>query len=502
MTSNDPTTRAVATRSLRSQFAGTWYEADPARLAQRIDADLRTADTTPPDNIYALILPHAGYDFSGKIAARGAAMVRGRRFKRVIVLAPSHRMLLSRRLAKPGAGTFETPLGCLTLDREALQSLESSPWFQTCAEAFEGEHSIEIQLPVLQRALGDFLLVPLLVGRLDDASAPPVARALQAIIDRYTLVVVSSDFTHYGSAFGFQPFGEPLAENIQRLDDGAFAHIAQRDGPGFLDYCRQTGATICGRDPIAILLAMLPVDAQAHRVVYTTSGHLTGDFTHCVSYMAVAFSLPSGWPKDDGAGQTAEATSDLSHGDKRGLLRLARQTIEWHREHGRPPQADELAYSPTPATQKQRGVFVTLHLSGHQLRGCIGEILPQRPLFEAVMDHALNAAFHDPRFPALSPSEWPAISIEISALTPPHPVASPEDIVIGRHGIILEKEGRSAVFLPQVATEQQWTREQTLSYLSRKAGLAPEAWKHNAAFQVFEADVFNESEEINTRHLA
>ncbi len=492
MTGNDSAGKYGTTRKIRPQFAGAWYDANPAILSKRIDADLGSAEAPPSDNVYALILPHAGYDFSGKVAAHGVNVVRGRLFKRVVILAPSHRIPLSQRIAMPDAAAVETPLGTLPIDRGALQQLGASRCFEILPEAFEGEHSIEIELPVLQRGLGDFSLVPLVVGRLDADNYLAAAHALQPLLDQDTLVVVSSDFTHYGSSFGFQPFGEPIADNIRRLDDGAFAEIAQLDGDGFLDYCRRTGATICGRDPIALLLEMLPGDAQAHRIVYTTSGHITGDFSHCVSYMAIAFSLPSGWPRQDATVSISGKSSDLSPTDRHMLLRLARRTIEFHLKHERLPTPTELAYSPTPATRQRRGVFVSLYLPGHQLRGCIGEIMPQRPLFEGVIHNALNAAFNDPRFPALHERELPDLSIEISALTPPHEVASPEQIIIGRHGIILEKDGRTAVFLPQVAVEQQWTREQTLSYLSQKAGLSPDAWQSHARLHVFEANVLNE----------
>lgn len=495
MKTNDADVKSVSKRVLKSQFAGAWYDSDPVSLSKRIDSDLRTADVPPSDKVYALILPHAGYDFSGNVAAQGVSIVRERRFKRVIILAPSHRLPLSQRIAMPDADAVETPLGLLRIDCDTLQKLEQSPLFDYLPEAFDGEHSIEIQLPVLQRVLGDFLLIPLVVGRFDASGASAVARDLQAVADQDTLVVVSSDFTHYGSAFGFHPFGEPVAENIRRLDDGAFAEIAQRDSGGLLDYCRRTGATICGRDPIAILLAMLPEDAQARRIAYTTSGHLTGDFSHCVSYMAVAFVLPSGWSRSNtkSTASTTVSESGLSSSDRRMLLRLARRTIDFYLKHGRKPTTAELEYSPTPAMETKRGAFVTLHLPGHQLRGCIGEILPQHSIFEAVINNAINSAFHDPRFPALQPQEWPDVSIEISALTPPHEVGSPEDIVIGRHGIILEKNGKISVFLPQVAVEQQWDLEQTLSHLSQKAGLPSDAWQRNARFHVFEADVFNES---------
>ncbi len=182
----------------------------------------------------------------------------------------------------------------------------------------------------------------------------------------------------------------------------------------------------------------------------------------------------------------------LTEDERRALLRLARACIEGALA-GRPWHAPEdVGIAPGPALQQARGAFVTLTIEG-ELRGCIGEIFPRRPLVRVVMDHALDAAFEDPRFPPLTAAEASRVRIEISALTPPAPVDSWRDIEIGRHGMVLELRGRSAVFLPQVAPEQGWDLETTLAHLSYKAGLRPDAWQDAAArFTVFEAEVFRE----------
>ncbi len=185
----------------------------------------------------------------------------------------------------------------------------------------------------------------------------------------------------------------------------------------------------------------------------------------------------------------------LTAGDRKALLVLARKTIARALEGRAPATPEEVGIVPSEAMKNVMGGFVTLTMEG-DLRGCIGEIFPRRPLVQVVLDHALSAAFDDPRFPPLTAAELPRVRIEISALTPPVPVASCRDIEIGRHGMVLELGNRSAVFLPQVAPEQGWDLPTTLAYLSQKAGLRSDAWKDpRARFTVFEAIVFHEQAE-------
>ena len=469
-------------RVLKSELAGTWYTDDPEELAREIDGYLAAAEPAASGNPIALILPHAGYRYSGAVAAQGVRQVAGCSFSRVVVMGPSHHMALDGAVSIPDVSAVETPLGRIEIDRELVSNLWKNPAFGSHPVAHAGEHSVQIELPLLQRALAPFKLVPIVCGQLDETDARNMAATLLENIDAETLVVVSSDFTHYGRPFGYLPFEDDIERNLESLDMGAYKMIEERNLPGFLEYVRNTGATICGRSPIAILLAMLPDDARVQLIDYTTSGHLTGDWSHCVSYLAAAVS--GHWKKVDEASSLV-----LSPSDKLALLQLARHRIA-SRLDGSVP---EIKIEASPAMQTVMGAFVTLHKHG-QLRGCIGEIFPRRPLVEAVADQAVNAAFHDPRFPRLCVDELAEIDIEISALTPPHPVDSFRDIEIGRHGVVLEKRGHSAVFLPQVAPEQGWGLEETLSHLALKAGLGSNDWKSGCQFEVFTAIVFGENE--------
>ncbi len=181
----------------------------------------------------------------------------------------------------------------------------------------------------------------------------------------------------------------------------------------------------------------------------------------------------------------------ITDNDKKALLKLARESIKYYLENDRCATVDELDFEITPGMSEIMGGFVTLHLHG-QLRGCIGEIFPTRELYKVVFERAVDSAFNDYRFRPLTAEEFDAIEIEISALSMPEPVGSWKDIIIGKHGITLEKNGRSAVFLPQVAPEQGWGIEETLTHLAMKAGLPADAWRENCSFQVFEAIVFSE----------
>ncbi len=487
------------TLTYTSTLAGSWYTADEGELRRELRALREASGQRRDDAVHALILPHAGYRYSGAVAAHGARVVEGRSFSRVIVMGPTHRVPMRNAIALPSASAYLTLLGELPIDTEFVARLRRYPLFRQVPGAMPGEHSVEIEFPMLQDALGPFRLVPLVVGQLDDPAVREAADCLLAEIDSNTLVVASTDFTHYGPRFDYVPFTSSIEENLRKLDLGAYELIERKDSEGFRRYVERTGATICGRDPVAVLLAMLPPDAEVRRLAYDTSGRLTGDWWNSVSYLSAAVRVrwqprPLPRPAERGAEEDAPepgATLTLAPEERRALLQLARGTIRHFFAHRRTPSPADLGVGITSGMRQIAGAFVTLHKHG-ELRGCIGEIVPTRPLYEAVMHQALNSAFKDSRFPPLSELELPLCRLEISALSEPKEVPSWQDIELGRHGIVLRKEGRSAVFLPQVAPEQGWDLPTTLAHLSTKAGLPPNAWREGARFEVFEALVFGE----------
>ncbi len=490
--SSDDSDSTATRRVFSSPLAGRWFEADKQKLTAEIDEYLSKASGESLKNVCAVVLPHAGYRYSGQTAAFALGRLRGHSFDRVVVIGPSHRVPMENVVSVPDFTHYATPMGEVPLDREFIAELRKHPEFQNVPHAHDGEHSVQIEVPMLQRALGSFRLVPVVVGQLDRSAVQKIAAALRGLVDQKTLVVASSDFTHYGPNFDYVPFEDNVPENLKKLDAGAIERIGKRDVNGFFDYIEQTGATVCGRYAIGIMLSMLPADAEMHVVHYDTSGQITGDYSNSVSYYSVAFC--GKWPEAKPVARRPEAT-DLSATDKTNLLKLARATLTYGLENGKVPTTDQLDVEITPAAKRISGAFVTLHKKG-QLRGCIGEIFPSRPLYRAVIMQAINAGLNDRRFPQVKASELDDIDFEISVLTPPQPVASAADIVVGKHGVVLKKAGRSAVFLPQVAIEQGWDRETMLTELSQKAGLPGDAWREGASFEVFEAIVFGEKEKL------
>lgn len=477
---------AKSMRTLASTIAGSWYPGNRAELVERIEAYLAQAEV-PAFTANILILPHAGMVYSGAVAAYGIKTILNANFKRVILLAPSHRVWQPDTLIAPEADRVSTPLGEIPVDREALARLAARFSVLESDAVHAAEHATQIQYPMLQYALKEFTVLPLIVSSLDRDSVNRAAAALRSLVDQETLLVVSSDFTHYGADFRFAPFQSDIRKQVRKLDLDAFELIRQCDGDGFAAFIERTGATICGAQPIRLMLAMLPEKTDLRLLHYATSADGDGDDSRFVCYLAAAGFAK--WEREAG-----EANSDfLSSADKRALLDIARTSIRQVLESGVAPKTAQFAARCSDAMRREAGCFVTLtDKSSQQLRGCIGEIQAFRPLFEAVSARAVDSAFRDPRFPALAPAEFDRVSIEISVLTPEHPVASWRDIVIGKHGMTIHKSGRSAVFLPQVAPEQGWDLATTLTYLAQKAGLRPDDWREGARFTVFEAIVFNE----------
>ena len=471
-------------------LAGSWYPGDRETLRRQLQGYLEKVTTASQPDTIALILPHAGYRFSGATAMAGAKVLAGQKYRRVVVMGPTHSVAMNNRLSVPGVTHYATPLGEAPLDRVFIDALKKHDIFETIPAAHQSEHSVQMEIPVLQQVLGNFNLVPIVVGSLDGETIRRAAAIIGGLVDADTLVVASSDFTHYGRRFNYVPFRDDIPGNIRKVDMGAYDFIAKCDADGFLNYHKQTGATICGRMPIAILLSMLNPDSKVQLLQYETSGDLTGDFQNSVSYLSVAFS--GKWP---GAAEVPAEKTDatLSDEDKKKLLRLARGSFTSYLKTGEVPSAELLEVEITGSLKLIRATFVTLE-KDHRLRGCIGEIFPRQPLYQSVLANAIKSAVADRRFRPVTLSECPQLTVEISVLTPPEKVAGYKDIVIGKHGVVLRKDGRSAVYLPQVAPEQGWDVAETLTHLSRKAGLPGDAWKESAQFLTFEAIVFSEED--------
>ena len=475
--------------ALESTIAGAWYPGSDKgirALAEKWEAACGAVAAGEVPN--GLILPHAGWAYSGETAWTAVRTVRGAKFRRVVLLAPSHRAWIENRLVAPEADAVSTPLGEIKVDRDWLDRLALVAPVARNDRVHSAEHSTQIEYPLLQLALGNgFKIVPLIVGSFGQDQMGMCVRALARLMDAETLLVISSDFTHYGDDFSYTPFGKGGGEDVRRKvaasDDEAFGLMAKGDADGFAAFIKRTGATICGHVPIEIALRAFPQGMSLVRMKYATSSDGGGDYSRFVCYVAA-----TGYVKWQGEGNAV-----LSAADRAYLLRVARESMERAvRDGARRGIGLDVSDSPK-ATQAKMGAFVTLNdKATGALRGCIGEIMPMRPLVEAVAARAVDAALRDPRFSPVSERELGGLRVEVSALTPPKRVASWRDIVLGRDGMTLEKDGCFAVFLPQVAPEQGWDLPTTLSYLSQKAGLSSDAWREGAKFETFQAEVFHE----------
>jgi len=481
--------------------AGGFYPGDSTQLRLQVDAFLDgvAAATTHP---VALVVPHAGYAYSGATAARGFAALRGAGVRRVILLGPSHHESFSgAALPARGLTGFDTPLGTVPLDAEALELLRGEPGFTGPASAHEPEHCLEVELPFLQRVAPEARVVPVLLGASTSREQSlGIAARLARLLDPHTVVVVSTDFTHYGAAFGFAPFGrgQELGERLLGLARSTAGRVADVDPEGFWQQVTVSGDTVCGRLPVAVLSEMLAhaFDGRGQVVQVTNSGLVSGDWSRVVSYVTVRF---------DGSWRTwrdasrADRLSQLSETQGKALLELARATLRSELAHDA-----SLAewYAKTTVREWARplaGAFVTLNNRGARaqsegrLRACMGVIEAREPLVDAVIHSAVSAS-HDPRFPELQLEELDQLQLEVSVLSPTRRVAGAHEIRVGEHGVVLHKGRAGAVFLPQVAPEQGWDRETMLAHLSRKAGLPADAWRSGAEFDVFTAQVFAEEE--------
>ncbi|MDD5556307.1 MAG: AmmeMemoRadiSam system protein B [bacterium] len=274
--------------------AGAFYPGSAGALGRSVREYLSEAPVPEVEGrIVGLVAPHAGYQYSGAVAAAGYAALRDRGFRRAVVLAPSHRMGF-RGAALTDAGAYRTPLGLVPVDAAACERLRGRPLYMDLPRAHEGEHSLEVQLPFLQEVLGEFTLVPVVLGQIEGADRKVVAGPLADLLDGETVIVASSDFTHYGAGFGYVPFTDDVRERIHALDRGAIERIERLDAAGFAAYRERTGATICGECPIGVLMEAVPRGAAGRLLAYDTSGDMTGDFSHSVSYAAVIFTVPEG----------------------------------------------------------------------------------------------------------------------------------------------------------------------------------------------------------------
>ena len=463
------------------QVAGSFYPAGRKELGILADQFLGAAESSAANPPQILIAPHAGYDYSGAVAGRAFREIKGKSYEVVIVLGVAHQAEVpSAGAAMDPKGFFETPLGKIPVDQEtAARLLALTPKIQPLPQAFQGEHSVEVELPFLQRTLPDFKIVPLVMNRPDLAAAKEVGEAIASVIKeneiagKRTLLVVSTDFSHYPSRGEAQVSDAAMIPYIESVDpEGLFAEsqtIMNKKIPNLV-------TVMCGE--AGVLAGLYTAKAlgisKGRLLSHATSGDVAGgDKSRVVGYAAFVF-YPAG---------------SLTEEQKKQLLQTARKSLKEYFETGKTlgssKGADEFS-------DKPQAVFVTLRENG-ELRGCVGTVSPQFPLKQAVMEYAIAAATQDPRFPPVEKEEWDKLKIEISILSPQRLVSGPDAIVPGL-GVVLIQGNHTGIFLPEVWKETGWSKEKFLSELaSQKAGLPADAWKDpKTKLYVFTAAAFSE----------
>lgn len=481
--------------TIKAHLASGWYPSDPAALTNMINAlERKSANLTPhldPNQIRALVVPHAGYAYSGVVAAATYKIVEGAQFSRVIILAPSHHKAFTG-VALPTFGKYGMPQGNVIIDAALVKELSKQKLFTFDDDVFKKEHAVEVQLPFVQRYLKNVSVVPLIIGQLTTQQANAVAKALAPFIDKQTLVVVSTDFTHYGKQFDYTPFDDHVAERIKQLDATIVTAVQQQKVAPLETIIKETQATVCGRKPLAVLLALCEQKVlgaiEPRLIAYETSSD-AGATGSSVSYVGLVFTTQK---------RATQSLSDqFTSMEQQTLLELSKGTLASLYDASK---ANFLFPLLGTAGDEKRGVFVTLYKknaadsdlvplpkkSVGDLRGCIGIVEPSMPLAQGIVNMTQSAALRDTRFKPVSVDELPDITVMLSILSVPVKIPAYSAIQLGTHGIILKNGNQQALFLPKVALEFGWDLPTTLTQLSQKAGLPALAWKDpKTEFQVF-----------------
>ncbi len=462
----------------KAVVAGTWYSSDAEELQNEINGYFENAKLAHIDGeILALVAPHAGYAYSGYTAANAYKQVLGNSYDVVIVIAPSHK--------EPFAGVsvynkdgYETPLGVVPVEKAIANAIiDYDPAIRFTMEGHRDEHSLEIQLPFLQIAIPNLKIVPIVIWDYSWENCKLLADAItHAVAGKKVLIVASSDLYHgYSYADCKTSDGKTLEQVVALQPEKLCQRFEHHD------------LMACGAGGIVVAeIVAKNLGADGAKIIYqTNSNEVTGNRSgYVVGYGAVAIFKKLAQKKAEPGSEESDLNSDA----KRELLSIARKTIKALLEGKSLPKPDYKF----PVFKEKRGAFVTLN-KFNQLRGCIGYIYAFKPLEQTIIEMAQAAAFHDPRFPALEKNEFPDLEIEISVLSPIREIKDVEEIVVGTHGIIIERNGNSGLLLPQVATEYGWDRETFLEHTCQKAGLPGDCWKKQGTkIQIFSAEVFHE----------
>jgi AmmeMemoRadiSam system protein B/AmmeMemoRadiSam system protein A len=458
--------------------AGAFYPAEKTELEGIIKEFLKESkiqDTS--GEILGVMVPHAGYVFSGGVASYSYKLLINKDIKTVVMIGPSHQFLLDYA-AVYDKGSFLTPFGEVKINEKLAEKIiKSNKLIKASTEPHINEHSLEVQIPFLQKVLKDFTIVPILISHFDYEKCELIGKSLAKVLkdEKNCIILISTDLSHYPPYEVANDVDMQVLREIENLNPISLINLNDKImKKGY----KRLLCTLCGFEGVITGIVCLKELGVSKAIIlkYANSGDTKyGDKEKVVGYGAVAF--------------IKETQYELSDSEKKELLLIARESIESFLKDGKVKK-----FNPkSKALHKEGAAFVTLRKNGN-LRGCIGHLVPQLPLYETVSQMALAAAFRDFRFPSVTREELKDIKIEISVLSPLKRINDIKEIKMGKHGVVVEKGGNSGVFLPQVAEETGWTKEEFLNHLcSDKAGLSPNAWQDkDTAIYIFTVIKFEE----------
>ncbi len=474
--------------TLEPSLAGTWYPGSKKDLENMLSKFFNNVELGKNKDIVPLgiISPHAGLAYSGPIAAYGYSLLKNGNFDTVIIIATSHRYNAGKVSIYSG-DKVKSPIGTSKVNKEVAQKLiAANPNFESIPQVFKGgENSFETQLPFVQYQLPDAQIVPIMTATTDYSLLDDLADELISILERTDqkiAIVASSDMAH------FHPYKETVSMDHHTID-----LVLSMDIDGLKKEVQRGKCELCGFHsvyPFMKIMKRFGADKPL-MLAYQNSADITGDqySSHIVGYSSIVF------PESELGIQKKDSDAEqgvYSKEEKKYLLDLARKSISYYLENGKRFQPKQPEYE---KLKEERAVFVTLNEYGN-LRGCIGHMHAQMPLYKAVAQMAVSAAVEDPRFPKVKEKELKDIDIEISVLTPMEQITDWEQIRMGTDGVWIKKGWRSGVFLPQVATDTGWDRVTFLENLcAHKAGLQKDAYKDpSTEIYIYQVEKFSEEE--------
>ncbi len=461
--------------------AGEFYPSEPKELRTTLKELFTEAVPKKTKNVLAIIAPHAGYVFSGKVAASSFNQIdENKKYENIFIIGPSHHASFSGASIY-SKGNYITPLGTVKVNIPLAEKLiKEYDFFHFYLDVHYYEHCIEVELPFLQYKMKkDFKIIPIVIGSASPKVCKKIAKALKPYFNDKNLFIISTDFSHY-------PKYQDAVENDKRTADAILSNSANNLIKTLNDNASRNipnlVTSLCGRYAVLTLLYMTEnnPDIKVIPIFSRNSGDTEyGDKDRVVGYYSIAFTLKN---EDD-------KEFNFNEEDKKELLKIARKSIEQYIKKNKIPQIDTKTFSKDLFTKC--GAFVTLTENG-KLRGCIGRFIADEPVYKVVQQMAIAAATQDSRFPKVTASEIDNIKIEISILSPLKKIQSVDEIQLGKNGIYIKKGWASGTFLPQVAKETGWTKEEFLGHCARdKAGIGWNGWK-DADIYTYDAEVFDE----------